>query len=112
MYNKSNLIIYQMLENDRHQSFKNGNDQRPQYFKGDNNDHLSDEQNAQRNAEFNNHFNYICGFHPQLGSKEAAKILAHKPAKDVTNEDLEREVDKYFQQEEPIEPINYLDDEA
>jgi hypothetical protein len=38
--------------------------------------------------------------------------LAHIPAQDATNEELEREVDKYFQQEEPIEPINYLDDEA
>jgi hypothetical protein len=31
-----------------------------------------------------------------IGSKEAAEILASNPAKEVFNEDLEREVDKYF----------------
>jgi hypothetical protein len=40
----------------------------------------------------------------EYGSKEIAMILAQNPARDVINEDLEREVDKYFSNRDPDDP--------
>lgn len=86
MYNKSNLIVQQMLEKDRHQSMKQANNSFRRELGNDGfEENVSDEMIAQRNAQY-----------PPLDSKEAAIILNRNPATDEVNEDLEREVDKYF----------------
>ena len=85
MYNKSNLIVQQMLNNDRHSSMKQANNSFRRELNDGSEDNVSDEIIAQRNAQY-----------PPLGSKEAAMILASNPAQDELNESLEREVDKYF----------------
>jgi hypothetical protein len=50
MYNKSNLIVQQMLENDRHQSVKQNNNNNSFRREMMIDDNVSDEIIAQRNA--------------------------------------------------------------